>query len=249
MGASGSVPRVSETMDITTERATPTSSVATTSVAAQFQGSPHQPHVRDPGSEEEEEVEGTPEIGPPTLLPPPPPLPKKPSPRLVQSQRSPPDDGDQPSWFASQLECAICLSQFEVGDRVRVLPCGHIFHLQEVDEWLLRQRKVVCIIPFFDFVCYSPVNANAGQCPVCKMDVTLPRIHSPPPMAHMPSFALPVLTPLSNWRAVLSRRLNGWREWTGAAHAQQRMESGHVVEDGNGRSHSSPESEDMARGI
>lgn len=154
MGASGSVPRVSETVDITTERATPASSVATTSVATQFQGSPHQPHIRDPGSEEEEEAEGAPDIGPPTLLPPPPPLPKKPSPRLAQSQRPPPDDGDQPSWFSSQLECAICLSQFEVGDRVRVLPCGHIFHLQEVDEWLVRQRKVVCIIPFFEFVRY-----------------------------------------------------------------------------------------------
>ena len=35
------------------------------------------------------------------------------------------------------------------------------------------------------------------------LDVMLPRIHSPPPMAHMPSFALSVLTPLGDWRAVL----------------------------------------------
>lgn len=51
----------------------------------------------------------------------------------------------RPPWFTSQSECAICLCDFEVGDRVRVLPCGHIFHLEEVDPWLIKQRKVVCV--------------------------------------------------------------------------------------------------------
>ncbi|KAJ3509160.1 hypothetical protein NLJ89_g5371 [Agrocybe chaxingu] len=59
---------------------------------------------------------------------------------------------DQP-WFESQLECAICLSEFEKGDKVRVLPCHHIFHLNEVDEWLIHRKKL---------------------CPVCKADVTQP---------------------------------------------------------------------------
>ncbi|KAF8158197.1 hypothetical protein B0H34DRAFT_707817 [Crassisporium funariophilum] len=56
-------------------------------------------------------------------------------------------------WFESQLECAICLSEFAKGDKVRVLPCHHIFHLHEVDEWLIQRKKL---------------------CPVCKADVTLP---------------------------------------------------------------------------
>jgi hypothetical protein len=48
-----------------------------------------------------------------------------------------------PNWFASQGECAICLSSFARGDRVRVLPCSHVFHVEEVDGWLLNRKKVV----------------------------------------------------------------------------------------------------------
>jgi hypothetical protein len=31
---------------------------------------------------------------------------------------------------------------------VRVLPCGHVFHLEEVDPWLIKQRRVVRTRPF-----------------------------------------------------------------------------------------------------
>lgn len=46
-------------------------------------------------------------------------------------------------WFEVQTECAICLSEFVKGDRVRVLPCQHVFHLEEVDEWLIQRKKLV----------------------------------------------------------------------------------------------------------
>lgn len=57
----------------------------------------------------------------------------------------------RPPWFTSQSECAICLSDFEIGDRVRVLPCGHVFHLEEVDPWLIKQRRVVSILLYLRF--------------------------------------------------------------------------------------------------
>ena len=59
---------------------------------------------------------------------------------------TPPDN--QP-WFESQLECAICLSEFAKGDKVRVLPCHHIFHLHEVDEWLIQRKKLVRFSSYF----------------------------------------------------------------------------------------------------
>jgi RING-like zinc finger len=47
------------------------------------------------------------------------------------------------AWFAEQSECAICLSDFEKGDQLRILPCGHIFHQDEVDAWLIQRKKLV----------------------------------------------------------------------------------------------------------
>eukprot|EP00927_Polykrikos_kofoidii_P006735 TRINITY_DN12722_c0_g5_i1.p1 TRINITY_DN12722_c0_g5~~TRINITY_DN12722_c0_g5_i1.p1 ORF type:complete len:949 (+),score=150.91 TRINITY_DN12722_c0_g5_i1:118-2964(+) len=43
-------------------------------------------------------------------------------------------------------QCAVCLSNYERGDHLRKLQCGHDFHLACVDQWL----------------------AQSGQCPVCK---------------------------------------------------------------------------------
>ncbi|KZT38871.1 hypothetical protein SISSUDRAFT_1061592 [Sistotremastrum suecicum HHB10207 ss-3] len=78
---------------------------------------------------------------------------------------SEPHGAPLPPWFLNQTECAICLSDFQKGDRVRVLPCNHIFHMEEIDEWLVQQKKV---------------------CPVCKADITNP--HAPaPPNSHSPS--------------------------------------------------------------
>lgn len=48
--------------------------------------------------------------------------------------------------------CSVCLSAFADGESVRVLPdCGHMFHLDCVDPWLL---------------------AHAASCPLCRAEVT-----------------------------------------------------------------------------
>ncbi|PWN52670.1 hypothetical protein IE53DRAFT_384855 [Violaceomyces palustris] len=69
--------------------------------------------------------------------------------------------------YFSTDECAICLCDFVDGDRVRVLPCGHIFHRQEIDDWLVRVKKL---------------------CPICKRDITVPIPPAPPgPALHTPA--------------------------------------------------------------
>ncbi|CDR87844.1 uncharacterized protein SPSC_03547 [Sporisorium scitamineum] len=75
--------------------------------------------------------------------------------------------------YFSTDECAICLCDFVDGDRVRVLPCGHIFHRQEVDDWLVRVKKL---------------------CPICKRDITVPVPPAPP--APPVGVASPVASPV-----------------------------------------------------
>ena len=46
--------------------------------------------------------------------------------------------------------CVVCVENFLVGDWVKVLPCGHNFHAECIDEWLSR---------------------HSSLCPHCKADV------------------------------------------------------------------------------
>ncbi|KAF8977706.1 E3 ubiquitin-protein ligase rnf13 [Entomortierella lignicola] len=50
----------------------------------------------------------------------------------------------------SQTLCSICLTDYEVGDQVRTLPCYHQYHTSCIDPWLLTV---------------------ASLCPICKRDL------------------------------------------------------------------------------
>ncbi|KAI8598386.1 hypothetical protein EDD21DRAFT_382644 [Dissophora ornata] len=50
----------------------------------------------------------------------------------------------------AQTMCAVCLTDYEVGDKVRILPCFHQYHQECIDPWLL---DVVSL------------------CPICKVDL------------------------------------------------------------------------------
>ena len=38
-------------------------------------------------------------------------------------------------------KCTICLSEFEVEEDVRRLPCMHLFHVECVDQWLGQNKR------------------------------------------------------------------------------------------------------------
>jgi len=46
-------------------------------------------------------------------------------------------------------ECSFCLSEFQEDDKVRTLPCFHMFHQAEIDKWLLEH----------------------SECPLCKTSI------------------------------------------------------------------------------
>lgn len=85
-----------------------------------------------------------------------------------QSASGPSSSRDPIPWCGTQLECAICLFEFVKGDRVRELPCHHVFHLDEVDAWLINRKKFVRFPRSQCFLAYMmisiPVPHLQGRC-------------------------------------------------------------------------------------
>ena len=79
-------------------------------------------------------------------------------------------------------ECHICSVEIVAGDLIRTLPCGHWYHRQCIDAWLLDAQR-----------------GKLRSCPLCKRDPLLGRYPVPqasaqaftPSMADAPSYQSP----------------------------------------------------------
>ncbi|VVB08626.1 unnamed protein product [Arabis nemorensis] len=77
---------------------------------------------------------------------------------------------------STSISCAICIEDYNIGDRLRILPCRHKFHVECVDVWL-GQRK--------------------SFCPVCKRDARTIRVDMP--ASERTPLLSPSLTPMSSF--------------------------------------------------
>jgi hypothetical protein len=71
--------------------------------------------------------------------------------------------------------CVICLDHFQPGDSLRVLPCGHAFHVHCIDKWLSGSHS-------FD-TCYTTA------CPTCKCDASVAALAASTTTEDVPSWA------------------------------------------------------------
>ncbi|KAB8116310.1 hypothetical protein EE612_057352, partial [Oryza sativa] len=89
------------------------------------------------------------------------------------------ESSDEVSDMAASVECAVCLSVVDEGEKVRQLPaCGHVFHQECINMWLSSHASCP--------VCHgkaAPADELADAIAVCisvKRDVVVPA-SSPPP--------------------------------------------------------------------
>lgn len=54
------------------------------------------------------------------------------------------------------LNCSVCLSEFQNGDLMRVLKCQHLYHQGCIDKWL--ERRTVCPLCVRDVTARTPSN-------------------------------------------------------------------------------------------
>ncbi|KAL2491644.1 RING-type domain-containing protein [Abeliophyllum distichum] len=53
--------------------------------------------------------------------------------------------------ISTSSTCAVCFEDYNVGEKLRVLPCHHKFHASCVDTWLISRRPI---------------------CPICELDIS-----------------------------------------------------------------------------
>ena len=43
--------------------------------------------------------------------------------------------------YSENFQCIICMEEFKEKEKIKLLPCGHIFHPNCIKEWLMKQKS------------------------------------------------------------------------------------------------------------
>ncbi|XP_077246184.1 E3 ubiquitin-protein ligase Os04g0590900-like [Tasmannia lanceolata] len=119
-------------------------------------------------------------------------------------------------FIADQSECVVCLGELEEGDPVRLLPnCGHVFHLQCIDEWFASHSNCpLCRSPVVAPM--SPPNETGEQedhvvvvaAAAGDDDISCARVHSRPLLRPCASLLLPIENKRPQKTILLNRSLS-----------------------------------------
>lgn len=70
-----------------------------------------------------------------------------------------------------KLECAICKDEYALDDKVKVLPCNHLFHGQCIDKWLENvSLDRICRKLKFTLILIICMYFQSNVCPICRYE-------------------------------------------------------------------------------
>ncbi|KAJ2660092.1 hypothetical protein IWW48_003144 [Coemansia sp. RSA 1200] len=86
---------------------------------------------------------------------------------LEDGVESPENNNNPRPWHVptetGQPNCVVCLEEYSVGDDVRMLPCGHVFHDQCITPWLLRPKSRFHECPMCKTPCFADEAARKAK--------------------------------------------------------------------------------------